>query len=102
MQLTQKHTQIELQSLTEQLKELILSQLTMRRNKCMVQNVRNRPIMIMSDKTIFNFLEKRLTIINNAVYFKGEAYYQTELWPTQTEDQRKKIVKYVIERNTVR
>ena len=56
----------------------------------------------MSDKTIFHFLEKRLTIIDNSIYFQGHAYYETQFWPTQTESQRNKIVKYVIEQNTVR
>lgn len=101
MELPLEHIQTELQLVTDQLKQLILSQLTIRRKKCTVQHV-HQPTTIMSDKIIFQFLEKRLVVSNNKIYFKGKAYYETQLWPTQTESQQNKIVKYVIEQNTIR
>ena len=95
-----------LDSVTNQIMAIILDQLTIRRKKCMVQQARLRPIIIMSDKTILNYLSKKLIIKDDAdapkVYFLGEYMYQQELWPTDTLDKQHKIARYVIEQNTVR
>ena len=73
----------------------------------MVQNVRLRPTLIMSDKTIETFLSKRLVIDANdpenpIVYFQGQYRYSPELWETDTLDKQRKIARYIIEQNTVR
>ena len=76
------------------------------RNKSMTQNVRLRPTLIMSDKTILNYLNKKLIIKDDAdapkVYFLGEYMYQQKLWSTDSKDKQLKIARYVIEQNTVR
>lgn len=96
-----------LNSVTNQIMELISDLLIPLRNKSMVQNVRLRPTLIMSDKTIETFLSKRLVIDpkdpeNPKVYFLGEYVYQQELWSTDSKDKQLKIARYVIEQNTVR
>lgn len=102
MDLTSKPTQTKLTLVTNQLKEQMSSQLTIRRQRLMGQTCRFRPTMIMSDKTIFHYLEKHLTVINDFVYFKGEANYEPQLWATETPDQCRKIINFVIERHCVR
>lgn len=96
-----------LDSVTNQIMLLISDLLIPLRNKSMVQNVRLRPIIIMSDKTIQTFLSKRLIIDTNdpenpIVYFQGQYKYSPELWETDTLDKQRKIARYVIEQNTVR
>ena len=96
-----------LNSVTNQIMELISDLLIPLRNKSMVQNVRLRPTLIMSDKTIETFLSKRLVIDANdpenpIVYFQGQYRYSPELWETDTLDKQHKIARYVIEQNTVR
>ena len=96
-----------LNSVTNQIMELISDLLIPLRNKSMVQNVRLRPTLIMSDKTIETFLSKRLVIDANdpenpIVYFQGQYRYSPELWLTDSKDKQLKIARYVIEQNTVR
>lgn len=95
-----------LESVTNQIMELISDLLIPLRKKCMVQQARLRPIIIMSDKTILNYLSKKLIIKDDAdapkVYFQGQYRYLPELWETDTLDKQRKIARYVIEQNTVR
>ena len=95
-----------LESVTNQIMELISDLLIPLRNKSIVQNVRLRPTLIMSDKTILNYLSRKLIIKDDAdapkVYFLGEYMYQQELWPTDSKDKQLKIARYIIEQNTVR
>lgn len=95
-----------LESVTNQIMELISDLLIPLRKKCMVQQARLRPIIIMSDKTILNYLSKKLIIKDDAdvpkVYFLGEYMYQQKLWSTDSKDKQLKIARYVIEQNTVR
>ena len=96
-----------LESVTNQIMMLISDLLIPLRNKSMVQNVRLRPTIIMSDKTIQTFLSKRLIIDTNnpenpIVYFQGQYRYSPELWSTDSKDKQLKIARYVIEQNTVR
>ena len=96
-----------LESVTNQIMMLISDLLIPLRNKSMVQNVRLRPTIIMSDKTIQTFLSKRLIIDtkdpeNPIVYFQGQYRYSPELWETDTLDKQRKIARYIIEQNTVR
>ena len=78
-----------LDSVTNQIMTLVLDLLIPLRNKSMVQNIRFRPTMIMSNETIQNFLSKRLIVDTNdskktVVYFKGECRCLPELWETNT------------------
>lgn len=95
-----------LESVTNQIMMLISDLLIPLRNKSMTQNVRLRPTLIMSDKTILNYLNKKLIIKDDAdapkVYFLGEYMYQQKLWSTDSKDKQLKIARYVIEQNTVR
>lgn len=105
MQQTQVSTvlyeQLQLESTTTQIMDLILDLLVIKRNEYNDRK-RNRPRMIMSDQTILKYLKKRLFVTNDEVFFNGEAYFEPQKWKTESYEQKKKIAQYVIERNTVR
>ena len=105
MQQTQVSTvlceQLQLESTTTQIMDLILDLLVIKRNEYNDRK-RNRPRMIMSDQTILKYLKKRLFVTNDEVFFNGEAYFEPQTWKTESYEQKKKIAQYVIERNTVR
>lgn len=95
------YEQSQLASTTTQIMDLILDLLVIKRNKYNDRK-RNRPRMIMSDQTILKYLQKRLFVANNEVFFTGEAYFERQTWKTESFEQKKKIAQYVIDRNTVR
>ena len=93
--------QSQLESTTTQIMDLILDLLVIKRNKYNDRK-QNRPRMIMSDKTILKYLQKRLFIADDQVFFTGEAYFEPQTWKTESYEQKKKIAQYVIDKNTVR
>ena len=95
------YEQSQLESTTAQIMNLILDLLVIKRNKYKDRK-RNRPRMIMSDKTILKYLQKRLFVADNKVFFTGEAYFEPQTWKTESHEQKKKIAQYVIDKNTVR
>lgn len=103
MEFTNTVTQSQnIQNKLGQIMTFAKSQLTVLRKKCMVQTVRLRPTMIMKDETIEKFIENHLIEKDGSIYFKGESYYLPELWKTNTPDEIQKIVRYAIEKNTIR
>lgn len=93
--------QSQLESTTTQIMDLILDLLVIKRNKYNDRK-RNRPRMIMSNKTILKYLQKRLFVADDKVFFTGEAYFEQQTWKTESYEQKKKIAQYVIDKNTVR